>query len=63
MKGAPLGVNDLINEVLAPFRGEFESQIQVSLQCELCDGPPPVMAEQTQLQQVLLNLIMNALVS
>jgi signal transduction histidine kinase len=33
---------------------------QVSLQTELREGLLPVMAEQTQLQQVLLNLIMNA---
>jgi PAS domain S-box-containing protein len=55
----PLNVNDLIGEVLAVVRGELESH-QVSLQTELHDGLPLVLAEQTQLQQVILNLIMNA---
>ena len=54
-----LSVNDLIGEVLAVVQGELESH-QVSLETELCSGLPPVIAEQTQLQQVILNLIMNA---
>ncbi len=54
-----LNVNDLIGEVLAVVHGELESH-QVSLQTELCDSLPLVLAEQTQLQQVILNLIMNA---
>jgi signal transduction histidine kinase len=41
------------------LHGEQESH-QVSLQTELCEELQLVMAEQTQLQQVLLNLIMNA---
>jgi PAS domain S-box-containing protein len=55
----PVSVNGLIREVLSIVRGELESH-QVSLQTELPEGLQPVMAEQTQLQQVLLNLIMNA---
>ena len=55
----PVSVNGLIREVLSIVRGELESH-QVSLQTELCEELQPVMAEQTQLQQVLLNLIMNA---
>jgi PAS domain S-box-containing protein len=55
----PLNVNNLIGEVLAVVRGELESH-QVSLHTELRDSLPLVLAEQTQLQQVLLNLIMNA---
>jgi PAS domain S-box-containing protein len=58
-EGKPLSVNDLIGEVLAVVRGELESH-QVSLQTELRDDLPLVLAEQTQLQQVILNLIMNA---
>jgi signal transduction histidine kinase len=54
-----VSVNGLIREVLSIVRGELESH-QVSLQTELCEELQPVMAEQTQLQQVLLNLIMNA---
>jgi PAS domain S-box-containing protein len=54
-----VNVNDLIGEVLAVVHGELESH-QVLLRTELFEALPPVMAEQTQLQQVILNLIMNA---
>ena len=53
-------VNDLIGEVLAVVRGELEVH-QVSLRSELSDGLPTVLAAPTQLQQVLLNLVMNAI--
>ncbi len=53
-------VNDLIGAVLAVVRGELEAH-QVSLQSELSDGLPTVLAAPTQLQQVLLNLVMNAI--
>jgi PAS domain S-box-containing protein len=56
---SPVCVNDLIGEVLALVHGELESH-QISLQHEIFDGLPRVMAERVQLQQVLLNLIMNA---
>jgi PAS domain S-box-containing protein len=55
----PVNVNDLIGEVLAVVHGELESH-QVSLQADLSGGLPPVVAEETQLRQVFLNLIMNA---
>ena len=55
----PLSVNELISEVLAVVHGELDSH-QVSLQAELDDGLPLVLAEQTQLRQVILNLVMNA---
>jgi C4-dicarboxylate-specific signal transduction histidine kinase len=54
-----VNVNDLINEVLAVIRGELDNH-QVSLQTELSDQAPVVLAGQTQLQQVMLNLVMNA---
>ena len=53
-------VNDLIGEVLAVVRGELDAH-QVSLRSELSDGLPTVLAAPTQLQQVLLNLVMNAI--
>jgi PAS domain S-box-containing protein len=55
----PVSVNGLITDVLNVVRGELESH-RISLQSELRDGLPLVFAEQTQLQQVLLNLVMNA---
>jgi PAS domain S-box-containing protein len=54
-----VSIRDLVSEVLALVRGELESQ-RVSLQVELHRELPPVMGDRVQLQQVLLNLIMNA---
>jgi PAS domain S-box-containing protein len=56
---SPVDIRDLINEVLALVHGELDSQ-RVSLQVELHPELPRVMADRVQLQQVLLNLIMNA---
>jgi PAS domain S-box-containing protein len=53
-------VNDLIGAVLAVVRGELDAH-RVSLRRELSDGLPTVLAAPTQLQQVLLNLVMNAI--
>ncbi len=54
-----LNVNRLIGDVLALVQGELEIH-QVSLENKMEDGLPEVAAERVQLQQVLLNLIMNA---
>jgi signal transduction histidine kinase len=59
---SPVRVNDLVDEVLALVHGELESH-QISGQNEMLDGLPRVMAERVQLQQVLLNLITNAIES
>jgi PAS domain S-box-containing protein len=53
-------VNELIGEVLAVVRGELDVH-KVSLRSELSDGLPSLLAEPTQLRQVLLNLVMNAI--
>jgi signal transduction histidine kinase len=55
-----VAVNNLICEVLAVVRGELDAH-RVSLRSELSDGLPTVLAAPTQLQQVLLNLVMNAI--
>jgi PAS domain S-box-containing protein len=55
-----VNVNGLIGGVLAVVRGELVDH-RISLQSELSDGLPTVLAAQTQLQQVLLNLVMNAI--
>jgi PAS domain S-box-containing protein len=57
---SPVSVNDLVAQVLAVVRGELEGH-QTSLQFSMPDGLPQVMAERVQLQQVLLNLITNAI--
>jgi PAS domain S-box-containing protein len=56
----PVDIRDLIYEVLALVRGELDSQ-RVTLQVELHPKLPRVMADRIQLQQVFLNLIMNAI--
>ena len=42
------------------MQGELETH-RILLQTELSEGLPPVTADQTQLQQVVLNLILNAI--
>jgi signal transduction histidine kinase len=59
-KRSPVKIRDLVYEVLALVRGELESQ-QVSLQVELDHELPRIMADRVQLQQVFVNLIMNAI--
>ena len=54
-----MSIRDLVCEVLALVDAELESQ-RVSLQVELHQELPQVMGDRVQLQQVLLNLIMNA---
>jgi C4-dicarboxylate-specific signal transduction histidine kinase len=56
----PLTVNDLIDEVLTLVNGELASH-QISLRKEMKVRLPKVMADRVQMQQVLLNLIMNAI--
>jgi signal transduction histidine kinase len=56
---AALDVNELIREILALMHGQLESH-QVALKAELIERPPPVAANRVQLQQVILNLAMNA---
>jgi two-component system, LuxR family, sensor kinase FixL len=58
-KKSSVSINELVREVLALAGGELESQ-RVSLQVELHRDLPRVTADRVQLQQVLLNLIMNA---
>jgi len=55
-----LNANDLVRNVLALVHGEIERQ-QAVLQVELRDEIPQIKAEQVPLQQVFLNLTMNAL--
>jgi signal transduction histidine kinase len=56
---ARVNVNTLIGEVLALVQEELESR-RISVRSELSDSVPEVRAERVQLQQVFLNLVMNA---
>ena len=54
---APLDINTIVREIIALLRGELG---EVVPQTELADDLPTVVVDRVQLQQVLLNLIMNA---
>ena len=54
-----LDINGIIREVLTFLEIELRDQ-GVSVQSELADGLPTVDADRVKLQQVILNLVMNA---
>jgi signal transduction histidine kinase len=56
----PVSLNDLIHRTLALASGEI-TRHQVELQTLLADDLPGVFGDPVQLQQVLLNLIINAM--
>jgi signal transduction histidine kinase len=58
-KRAPLDLNDLIGETLAVVREDLEKH-RILLEAELYEDLPPVAGDRIQLQQVLVNLITNA---
>jgi PAS domain S-box-containing protein len=62
-KGEPekarLDLNVLIREVLEVMDGELQNQC-ILVQAELIDELPQLLVDRAQLQQVILNLIMNA---
>ena len=57
---SPTNVNEVIDKVLSLTRGET-GVWDVAVRTELETGIPSVIADRIQLQQVLLNLIMNAI--
>ena len=58
-KTSAVDLRQLVGEVLALAQGELETH-QIVLRNDMGDGLPQVMATRVQLQQVILNLIMNA---
>jgi signal transduction histidine kinase len=54
-----LAINDAVLDVIAVTRGEVVKN-GISLQTQLGDGLPIIQADRVQLQQVILNLIINA---
>jgi signal transduction histidine kinase len=56
----PLDVNDTILEVIELTKRDLSGK-QIELRTELANGLPLVPADRVQLQQVLLNLIVNAI--
>jgi PAS domain S-box-containing protein len=59
---SPLNVNEVVREVLALVDGELRRR-NVDVSTELDFNLPSVMADFVQLQQVILNLVMNAIES
>ncbi|HTV96736.1 MAG TPA: ATP-binding protein [Steroidobacteraceae bacterium] len=57
---ASVNMNDAVLEIMALTRGEIEEN-GVSLKTELAEGVPAVWADRIQLQQVILNLVINAI--
>jgi PAS domain S-box-containing protein len=57
-----LDVNVLIREVLTLIKHEVQRN-RVMLRTDLTEGPTAVMGDRVQLQQVILNLVMNAVES
>ncbi len=55
-----LNINETIGEVIALTRGELYRH-GVLLQTRLANDLPPIMGDRIQLQQVILNLIINAI--
>jgi PAS domain S-box-containing protein len=65
MKKAPprkelLNINDAVGTVITLVGNEAQRN-RVSLRTELANDLPPVMGDRVQLQQVILNLVMNAI--
>ncbi len=55
-----LDVNDVVNEVSPLLHSELEAN-GVSLKLDLASGLPSVLGDRTQLQQVILNLLLNGI--
>jgi len=54
-----LNLNELICDVMRLTQGQFQRH-GVSIRSELADDLPSVLVDRVQLQQVILNLFMNA---
>ncbi|MEA3026313.1 MAG: hypothetical protein QOF91_1598 [Alphaproteobacteria bacterium] len=56
----PIDINEMILETITLTRGEIERH-SILLRTELADDVPQILGDRVQLQQVILNLIVNAI--
>jgi NO-binding membrane sensor protein with MHYT domain len=59
-KRAPFDINDTIHQVLALARSEIEGR-QVTVRAELTTPLPPAVGDKVEVEQVVLNLVINAI--
>jgi PAS domain S-box-containing protein len=59
-KRESINVNEAVEEMIVLLRGEARAH-KISIQVDLADDLPRVLADPVQLQQVLMNLILNAI--
>ena len=59
-KSEPVDINELVNSTIALLRSELIGR-RIAVETDLADDLPTVSGDSVQLQQVLLNLIMNAM--
>ena len=55
----PVDLNEAARDVLAMLRSQLRSN-RVIARAELCDDLPPITGDRVQLEQVILNLLLNA---
>jgi C4-dicarboxylate-specific signal transduction histidine kinase len=60
LEKVPLDINDIIQESLRLLRGEIARR-RLNVETELAEGLPLVNGDRVQLQQLVLNLLINAL--
>jgi PAS domain S-box-containing protein len=56
----PLDINDVVTEAIVLMQRELSSQ-SISLRTELAPSLPMILGDRVQLQQVIINLVMNAI--
>jgi signal transduction histidine kinase len=57
---SPIAINELVTDVAGVVRRDAERR-RVDMHLVLADGLPPVQADAVQIQQVVLNLLVNAI--
>ena len=57
---ALLDVNEVIREVIALLHSKLQKH-RITVRAELISEPPPILADRIQLQQVVANLVANAI--